>query len=193
MRARVRHRFYHALVFLFAVTKACEINRQPASPELSWYPNDTFDATFKDFVNRMCQFCDAKLGGDFVTAFTILDLQGNIQYRFASNKRTRKQLKAACDFIRDLLGTLQGVNTVGADLRVRLLSKILGFCRAKVHRYLGYLITACVACMETGTVEVRFQEQLQRLIKATRHVDFMGLDVAVRKLSMVSLFRHLHD
>lgn len=134
----LRHSFYSAVVFLSAVTGAFASNRQRVPPDL-WRWNDSFETTFKDFVNKLCQFCDFKLGGDSVTVITVLDLQDRIQYRVACNRRGPKKLTRARDHVNDLLETLQDVTVADADLRRRLLSKVLGFCRNRVQCYLRYL------------------------------------------------------
>lgn len=176
IKGRLRHRFYYSVVFLSAVTRACENNRQPITSDLSWRLDGSFDTTFKDFVNKLCQFCDVKLGGDSVTAFTVLDLQDRIQYRFACNKRNRSQLTRARNFIKDLLESLQDVTIPDVDLRSRLLSMVLGFCRTRVHSYLGALKKASIACMETKSVESTLKDQLRDLREASKHADFHSLD-----------------
>lgn len=178
VKTDLRHRFYHAVVFLSAVKGACEINRQRVPPDLSWHQNNSFDTTFRDFVNSLCQFCDVNFGGDSVTSTTVLDLQDRIQYRFACNKRNKTQLTSASNFIKDLLGTLQDVTVPDAELRPRLLSKVLGFCRSKVRTYLRYLKKASRACMRTGPAEAILMDQLRGLEKATKHADFAALEVS---------------
>lgn len=176
MKDDLRRRFYHAVVFLCAITRACENNRRPVPHDLSWHPNDPLDKTFKDFVNRLCQFCDVKRGGDTVTAATVLELKNGIQYRFACNRRNPTQLSKARDYVIDLLGTLRDATSTDADLRFRLLSKVLGFCRDRVQFYLRHLKDASRACIGTGPAEVEYRDQLRRLEEATRHDDFDSLD-----------------
>lgn len=176
IRAKLRHRFYYAVVFLSAVTIAFENNRQPPVSELSWHFDGAIDKTFKDFVNTLCQFCDVKLGGDSVTAFTVLDLQDRIQYRFACNKRNRSQLTKTRNFVENLLGILRGVTGIDPDLRSRLLSMALGFCRVKVHSYVGALKQASVACMGTQPVESTLMDQLQDLLQASEQAELSSLD-----------------
>ena len=186
IRSGLRHRFYHAVVFLFAVTRACETNRQPVPHALSWHRSNAFDITFKDFVNRLCQFCDVKPGGDSVTAFAVLDLQDRIQYRFASNRRNSKQLLKAREFVIDLLKTLQDATVADAGVGIRLLSKVLGFCRVKVQNYLRGLIKASNTCMETGSSVAMSMDQLRDLKElraAAKFADFASLDVVSRKCS----------
>lgn len=176
IKTAIRHRFYYAVVFLSVVTIAFENNRQPLVSGLSWRFDGSIDTTFKDFVNTLCQFCDVKLGGDSVTAFTVLDLQDRIQYRFACNKRNKSQLTRTLNFVENLLGILRGVTVVDADLRSRLLSKALGFCRVRVHSYLGALKEASIACMGTEPVEIALMDQLQALMQASKQADFGSLD-----------------
>ncbi|KUI55259.1 hypothetical protein VP1G_02667 [Cytospora mali] len=177
VKGNLRHRFYYALVFLYAVTTACKINRQPVPYDLSWKQNNSFDTIFKDFVNRLSQFCDSKHGGDSVTAFTVLDLHNRIQFRFAcNNKRNETQLRETSDFVSDILDTLRDVAVTDIDLRFRLLTKVLGFCRTRVRKYLRDLKTASNFCMKTGSVEATQMGQLQSLEVASRYADFAGID-----------------
>lgn len=177
IKTGLRHRFYFAVVFLYAVTKVCANNRQPAPSDLSWHRDASFDQTYRDFVNRLCQFCDVKLGGDSVTACTVLDLQDRVQYRFACNKRNKNQLTRARDFIHDLLVVLQGVvDAAEADLRSRLLTMVLGLCSVRVHSYLRALKKASIACMETTSIDVTLMDQLRDLETASKHADVNRLD-----------------
>ncbi|KUI67214.1 hypothetical protein VM1G_03542 [Cytospora mali] len=176
VKKNLRHHFYYALVFLYAVTTACRINRQPVPCDLPWNQNNSFDTIFKDFVNRLSQFCDARHGGDSVTAFTVLDIQYRIQFRFACNRRNKPQLRETSDFVSDLLDTLRDVTVTDIDLRFRLLTKVLGFCRHRVRKYLRDLKTASSFCMKTGLVEATQMRQLERLEGASRYADFAGID-----------------
>lgn len=174
----LQRRFYQAVIFLYAVTTACITNRQPVPSELAWHPDVSLKTTFKDFVNTLCQFCDVKLGGDSVTAFTVLDLQHRIQYRFASNRRNKSQLERSRDFVTGLLRTLQSVTIAGTDQRTRLLRTVLRFCRSRVHSYLLYLQKASRACMGTKPEQAVLRHQLRDLDEAAGHADFGALDEA---------------
>lgn len=174
----LQRRFYQAVIFLYAVTTACITNRQPVPSELAWHPDFSLNTTFKDFVNTLCQFCDVKLGGDSVTAFTVLDLQHRIQYRFACNRRNKSQLERSRDFVTDLLRTLQSVTIAGTDQRTRLLRTVLRFCRSRVHSYLLYLQKASRACMGTKPEQAVLRHQLRDLDEAAGHADFGALDEA---------------
>lgn len=186
MKTSLRHRFYFAVVFLYAVTRACENNRQPIPSDLSWHQDSSLDQTYKDFVNRLCQFCDVKLGGDSVTAFTVLDLQNHIQYRFACNRRNKTQLTRARDFVKALLGILQGVIATDVDIRSHLLSMVFGFCRVRVQTYLRALNNASIACMGAESVETTLLDQLRKLQTASKYADIASLnDAACKSILLV--------
>lgn len=175
IKDKPRRRFYEAVVFLHVVTLAWQRNRQPVSDEFIVPNSSTTEANFKDFVNRLSQFCDFKLGGDFVTAFTVLDFQHRIQYRFACNRANRNQLKKISTFIIDLLRTLRDVELTDG-LEQKLLEKVLAHGRVRVHTYLGALNNACRECIGTKPADKASLDQLHQLRKAASHADFGKLE-----------------
>lgn len=168
----LRNRFYAAVVFLSALNRACAVHRQPASHELTRSSNNSFEATFKDFVNRLSQFCDIKLGGDSVTAFTVLDLQDRVQYRFACNKMNKSRLTKMSDFVTDLLTALRTTTNLDGKLKQVLMERVLDHCRTRVHSYLGAFKAACRACLETKPADRGIVDQLNILKKAASEADF---------------------
>lgn len=175
MKKELRHRFYAAVVFLSAVSGACATNRQPVSHDLAtWQSSGSFEGTFKDFVNRLCQFCDVKLGGDSVTAFTVLDRQDRLEYRFACNRMNKSRLTRIAAFVTDLLQTLRNTPP-GRGVDLVLLEKVLGHCRTRVHSYLGYFKAACRACVQANPVNSRFVDQLNHFTEAASAADFKSL------------------
>lgn len=165
----IRKRFYSAVVFLSAVTGVYKGNRQPVSHDTTRYVEASAESQFRDYVNRLSQFCDVKAGGDCVTAFTVLDLQDRVQYRFAANKRNKGQLTRTATFVSDLLETLQH-NASEPDVDLIILEKVLGHCRIRVHFYLGKFIKACRACVNTGDGDKKLLEDVFE--KAAREADF---------------------
>lgn len=183
IKDKPRRRFYEAVVFLHAVTQAWQRNRQAVSHDASTsLKNSSLDGIFKEFVNRLSQFCDIKLGGDFVTAFTVLDREDRIEYRFACNRANQKQLGRMSTFVTELLTMLRegGDNPVedgeNDDYHHALLEKVLTHCRVKIHTYLRALKTACRECLATNPAETASLEQLRQLEKAAAHADFGSLE-----------------
>lgn len=179
IKKELRHRFYASVVFLSAVTGAYATNRQRASHDLTtWSGHGSFDATFRDFVDKLSQFCDVKLGGDSVTAFTVLDLQDRIQYRFACNRLNKSRLTRIASFVTDLLETLRAISSTavapGSDLV--LLQKVLVHCRTRVHSYLGYFKDACRACVETRPDDATCLDQLRQFVDAASDADFKSME-----------------
>lgn len=175
----LRCRFYASIVFLSAVTGAYAANRRPVPHDLTArHDHGSSEATFRDFVNALSQFCDVKLGGDSVTAFAVLDFQDRVQYRFACNKLNKSRLAKTAAFVTDLLATLRGGGgddgTSGDDdaLSLVLLGKALGHCRTRVHSYLGYFKDACRACIETRPADSASVKQLREFIKVAKEADF---------------------
>ncbi|KAJ4404436.1 hypothetical protein N0V82_010499 [Gnomoniopsis sp. IMI 355080] len=128
MNQKLRRRFYEPVVFLHAVTRAWQLNRQAVSHDFASVNTGSLEVNFKEFVNRLSQFCDIKLGGDFVTAFTVLDREDRIQYRFACNRAGKSQLERASAFVTDLLTTLRD-GEASNNLDQVLLEKVLAHCR----------------------------------------------------------------
>ncbi|KAK7733313.1 hypothetical protein SLS53_008210 [Cytospora paraplurivora] len=182
MKANVQRRFYHAVVFLFGVTKACETNRQPVPYDLSWHQNDSSETLFKELINKLCQFCDVRHGGESVTAGTVLKLQGRIQYRFACNKKDLDELERNRIFVTDLLENLRNVATANADLRTRLLAKVLDFCGDRVRYYLSALRNASDVCMKTNPADATLMSQLRELETVTSCAGTHGLNAAAYSL-----------
>lgn len=177
----LRYRFYSAVLFLSAVTGACVTNRRRASSHdlTTWHADGSFEATFRDFVDKLSQFCDVKLGGDSVTAFVVLDRQDRIQYRFACNRMNKSRLTRIASFVTDLLETLRAVvgSPAGSapDSQLVLLQKVLVHCRTRVHSYLGYFKDACRACVRTRPADAACVDQLRRFIEAASAADFKSM------------------
>lgn len=177
IKAKIRHRFYAAVVFLSAITQAYTNNRQPNAYGTQWNGGSTTEVLFKDFVNKLSQFCDVKPGGDSVTAFTVLDLQDHYEYRFACNRMNKSRLNKTVEYMKDLLQTLHHVKP-NEDPTSLLLAKVLCFCRNRIHHYLGAFKTACRACEATQPADRRLLDQIRHCLQAATAADFKGMDEA---------------
>lgn len=189
IREKPRRRFYEAVVFLHAVTQAWRRNRQEVSHDAATPPkHSSLESIFKDFVNRLSQFCDIKLGGDFVTAFTVLDREDRIEYRFACNRANQKQLGRMSTFVTELLTMLrnegEGQPLDSVNGHQALLEKVLTHCRVKIHTYLRALKTACRECLATNPTERASVEQLRQLEDAAKYADFGNLEPDICKLHL---------
>lgn len=77
---KLQRRFYEPLVLLLALTQACMHNHAPRVPEsLTEVLPHSPDELFKDFVNKLCQICDNKPGGNAVTAISVLESPDRVQ------------------------------------------------------------------------------------------------------------------
>lgn len=77
---KLQRRFYEPLVLLLALTQVCRRNNAPRIPEsLTEVLPLSPDELFKDFVNKLCQICDNKPGGNAVTAISVLEYPDRVQ------------------------------------------------------------------------------------------------------------------
>jgi hypothetical protein len=77
---KLQRRFYEPLVLLLALNQACMHNYVPRVAEpLTEVPLHSPEELFKDFVNKLCQICDNKRGGDSVTAISVLQFPDRVQ------------------------------------------------------------------------------------------------------------------
>ncbi|CAN8104257.1 unnamed protein product [Discula destructiva] len=176
LKSKLRRRFYEAVVFLSALTTTWESNRRSASYESVPLYNNSFESTFKSFVNTLSQFCDERPGGDSVTAFAVLDLQDRIQYRFACNQIKRSKLEEVKAFVTDLLTTLRDDDSRD-DLEQVLFEKALDHCRIRVCCYLTAFNTACLNCIATNPTDPKILDQLHQFRQAAPQGDFRGEDI----------------
>lgn len=175
IKANLRHRFYTAVVFLSAITQAYRSNRLPGSHGApQWNGDSSQEALFKDFVNKLSQFCDVKHGGDSVTAFTVLDLHDGYEYRFACNRMNKSRLTKIADYMTDLLQTLRHPRP-DDEFRSLLLGKVLCFCRTRVHHYLEVFKRACRACEATQPTDRRLVAQIRHCLQVASKADFKGM------------------
>jgi hypothetical protein len=77
---KLQRHFYEPLVLLLALTQACMHNYAPRVPDsLIEVSSHSPEELFKDFVNKLCQICDNKRGGDVVTAICVLQYPDRVQ------------------------------------------------------------------------------------------------------------------
>lgn len=77
---KLQRRFYEPLVLLLALTQACMHTHAPRVPDSLTEPlSHSLEELFKDFVNKLCQICDNKPGGNAVTAISVLQYPDRVQ------------------------------------------------------------------------------------------------------------------
>lgn len=108
------------------------------------------DPSSRDFINKLCQFCDSQVGGATVTACAMLEYQDHIEYRFASNSLNPRQSQETTDFIIEVLGTLQKACPGRLNLtRSNLLKQVVRFCRKKLQAYIAALVKQVTHCLDS--------------------------------------------
>lgn len=123
-----------------------------------------------------------------MTAFTVLDREDRIEYRFACNRANQKQLGRMAAFVTELLTMLreeEGTPVNGGNDNQALLEKVLTHCRVKIHTYLRALKTACRECLATNPAERASVEQLRQLEDAAKYADFGSLEPDICKLHLI--------
>lgn len=187
IKSGLRRRFYASVIFLAAVSGACAQNRRRVDRALTTsHDPGSAEATFRDFVDCLSEFCDVKLGGDSVTAFTVLDLQDRYQYRFACNNINKSRRGRIAVAVTDLLETLRDILATGIDDESDFIvfQKILIHCRTRVHNYLRYFKEACRACKKTRPANAECQPQLDHFLRAVVEADFAGMEAEACKFTL---------
>lgn len=77
---KLQRRFYEPLVLLLALTQACMHNHTLRLPDsMVEVLSNSPEEVFKNFVNKLCQICDNKPGGNAVTAISVLQYPDRVQ------------------------------------------------------------------------------------------------------------------
>jgi len=158
MRTKVRNRLYEAIVMLDILIKEYknegERYSEPASSTLSQFDHKrSFETDFQVFVNKLSQVCDCQKGGATVTAFTILQFPGKLQYRFASNARNARSLELAKDYVFTILKLLGQADPGGdcsteSSIFKEILERVLVFNRPRLELYVEVLGQESARCMQ---------------------------------------------
>ena len=147
-------RFYEAVVLLNCLQNAYRSADLIEPPETTVVATGSPKKLFHNFVNKLGHICDSKRGGDTATSFAVLQPGTTIQYRFASYRRSAKQLDDVKVYVAEVLTTL-GCAAGGAvdeeniqsALFVGILQKILLFNRRRVLSYVRSMKLGIEVCM----------------------------------------------
>lgn len=183
LNGALRNRFYEPLILLLAATQACMHNLAPKTPEPV---PDRFSLTseqlFHDFVNKMAQICDIQTGGDTVTAAVVLQFPDRVQYRFASNQRTKTELEQVRGFVVDILRTLQSLTEESSkSITMSVLQQVVAFNRLRLQHYVKVVATESSRCLEARDLAAEVVGQLKALQELSMSANNNGLDENICK------------
>lgn len=152
IKGKLRNRFYEPIVLLLALTQACMHNyTHKILDQISDAVPQTSEQLFHDFVNKLAQICDNKRGGNTVSALAVLQFPDRVQYRFASNQRTKDELRLVKSFMTDILTTLKmsdpGSARTAQAANTAILKKIVAFNRPRLQMYVRALHTHSETCL----------------------------------------------
>ncbi|ROW04141.1 hypothetical protein VSDG_00958 [Cytospora chrysosperma] len=180
MKSKLRNRFYEPIVLLLALNEAWKHNLAPkVLDQTSDVTAQTTEQLFRDFMNMLAQICDNKPKGTTVTAAVAIQYNDRVQYRFASNERSEKELEQLKNFVEDILNSL-GAWTRATNDRVRasILRKIVSFNRLRLQAYVRAIYTQSQECLNSpeNSVTTQTRETLNKLQELALEADNRGVD-----------------
>ncbi|KAK3348746.1 hypothetical protein B0T25DRAFT_581840 [Lasiosphaeria hispida] len=159
LKPSLRKRFYAPVILLRCLSDIFAIDNSTEIPEQETVVPRSPKQIFYCFVNKLGQICDNKKGGDTVTAFAVLQ-PGVVEYRFASNRRSRESLENVHIYITSILETLGKTSDSEiskADYQSLLFEKILrtvlGFNRQRVELYARTLAGELDFCIQNSAIQ----------------------------------------
>ena len=176
-------RLYGSIILLDLLNKNLA-ESQSATPESGQVTERDPAEIFRGFVDKIAHICDIKHGGKDVTAAAILQSEGKIEYRLASNGRSNTKFVTVKKFLTDaILKPLADLDekALSDDARVRefrsvMLRKVVGFNRCRIRCYIKSLVKYvdfCVYnCMKEETAEGESQAWRSKLHPDKAHSDF---------------------
>lgn len=158
-------------------------NLAPKAPEPTPDTSSmTLEQMFHNFLNKLAQICDTRPAGDTVTAVVALVLpgrEGNVQYRFASNKRDEGELAQLKDFVVDVLDTLRDWTEEESRLVVaRVLRKVIAFNRLRMEMYVRAVASKSDICLGKPDLAPIVVDKLEELRRLAREANKPDLDEA---------------
>ncbi|KAK0724492.1 hypothetical protein B0H67DRAFT_641030 [Lasiosphaeris hirsuta] len=159
--ASLRKRFYEPVVFFTCISDIFAAHNSTEIPEQETVVPRSPKQTFVHFVNKLGQICDNKRGGNTVTAFAVLQ-PGVIEYRFASNRRSRESLENVQAYVASILEILSPGQASDAEvskaddqskLFERILRVVLDFNRLRVEYYARTLVQQLDFCIENSAIQ----------------------------------------
>ncbi|KAJ4397232.1 hypothetical protein N0V93_001456 [Gnomoniopsis smithogilvyi] len=207
IRGKLRMRFYEPLMLLQAATQACMHNLAPRIPEPS--PdrfNQSEEQLFHDFMNKMAQICDTRPGGSTVTAVAALSYPDGVQYRFASNQRSKGDLDQMEIFVTEILQTLQDwTEETSLLVKTRVLRKVIAFTRPRLRGYVKAVATFSDECLRAGDLVPEVAQALKMLQEISSDANGPDLEeeaffrncaklmMKIRKLSKSNTYKTFRD
>lgn len=161
LEAGLSKRFYETVLFLHCLKEVMVKAESVKEPEADLESNTGRSPrdSFRCFVNKLGQICDSGIRGKTVTAFAVLQ-PNQIQYRFASNQRTSKELKDVKTFIAAILDVLGSTHDDQLNgVFGTILERVLAFNRTAIEQYVknltrGETLDFCEKrCKEEDTAE----------------------------------------
>lgn len=155
VRTRVLRRFYEAVKFEEALSRACEldpISLGRASVDPQHDPSDDAEQAYKSYVNKLAHICDTKRGGTTVTGVAILQDVDRVIYVIASNERSPTDLAELVQFVHSLFILVQSAQFI------HIFHHILKYNRPRIRTYLTRMpdeIDICVASLRSMPVQAR--------------------------------------
>ncbi|POS75821.1 hypothetical protein DHEL01_v205790 [Diaporthe helianthi] len=191
---KLQRRFYEPLVLILALTQACMHNYAPTVAEpLAEVTAHSPDELFKDFVNKLCQICDNKRGGDAVTAISVVQYPDRVQYRFASNQRSESELLRVKSYLEGILETLKEGYTAASStiLMASVLRKIVVFNRLRLQGYIRHLHSQTQTCLETPRLSNELSDKIREVQDLAKIADNRELDDTKFFKSCVNLMLYI--
>lgn len=180
-----RDQFYQPVVLFSALTSLFWSNVlpshhvRPQQAEESKGSDWSNKPNLRDFINKVCQFCDNKPGGDTVTACVLLQYPGSdyIEYRFASNQRNASEIRKTEQFLVKVLEIVQTVRRGSWDsARSDLLKMVVGFCRPRIRAHIKAVVKHSRACIATHELTGSILYELEVLQSLSMKVDDRQMD-----------------
>ncbi|KXJ88958.1 hypothetical protein Micbo1qcDRAFT_196887 [Microdochium bolleyi] len=148
---KLMRRFYEAVKFEEALSKACEqdpISLGKTSTDPPVDPSDDAEKAYKSYVNKLAHVCDTKRGGSTVTGIAILQDVDGVVYVIGSNDRTSTDLTELSKFVRSLFDLVQNPFT-------RIFHHIIEHNQPRIRTYLNCLTKEIEICLESMKDQAR--------------------------------------
>lgn len=153
MHDKARMVFYPILLLLVVITENHPTKRHVQEPIVHSAAGSDLEALFRDFLSKLVYICCYEPGGSTVSACTALQLPSCVQYAFAFNEQTSRQLTRVQYGIKHILKRFgEPLPDNEADLaahRKSILADVILFNRDRVRSYLRSLIGNVEKCIGT--------------------------------------------
>jgi len=155
LKASLFKRFYEPVMLLACLQDGYRTSDDIAPPEPEVASSGSQEQSFHDFVDQLSRICDSRVGGATATSFAVLQL-GIVQYRFASSRRSSRELDDVKAYVTDILSTIGRTPesalktaTPQSTLFSEILQKIIHFNRHRIEYYTRTISCKINICIET--------------------------------------------